>query len=85
MAKIVLDDKDNPLGDASLYAKTFLSLIYDQPKILATIVKHYSNPSALKIFEETLCTTFYHDIISEDAYDEGLLLLLAELLGVRNN
>lgn len=81
--KVILEDKENGMGDATLFVKKLLYYIYERPKILATIMKSHQNISALKVLEDTLCNTFYEDIIADEVYDDDLLRLLAELLEVR--
>ena len=56
--------------------------MHEKPKILATIVKNHQNHSSLKVLEETLCSTYYEDIIADEVYDDDLLRLLSELLEV---
>lgn len=75
-------DKDQVFGDAAIFAKKLLFLIHEKPKVLATLVKNYQEPSSLKALEETFCSTFYEDIISDESYDDDLIRLLAELLEV---
>ena len=70
------------LGDADIFVKKLLYLIHDKPRVLATLVKGSPELSSLKAFEETLCTTFYEDIIADDVCDDDLIRLLAELLEV---
>jgi hypothetical protein len=70
------------LGDADIFVKKLLYLIHDRPRVLATLVKGSPELSSLKAFEETLCTTFYEDIIADDVCDDDLIRLLAELLEV---
>jgi len=82
---VILDDKNGGLagiGDAVSFAKRLVYCIYREPKILATLVKNNQNLASLKVLEETLCTTFYEDIIADEAYDDDLIRLLTELLGV---
>lgn len=78
----VLMDKDDVFGDAAIFAKKLLFLIHEKPRVLATLVKNHQDASALKALEETLCSTFYEDIISDESYDDDLIRLLAELLEV---
>ena len=78
----VLMDKDEVFGDASIFVKKLLFLIHEKPRVLATLVKNYQDWSSLKALEETLCSTFYEDIISDESYDDDLIRLLAELLEV---
>lgn len=56
--------------------------MFDKPKIIATIVKNQYDPVSLRALEETLTTTFYEDIITDDTYDDDLIRLLYELLEV---
>jgi len=70
------------LGDADIFTRKLLYLIHDRPRVLATLVKGSPELSSLKAFEETLCTTFYEDIIADDVCDDDLIRLLAELLEV---
>lgn len=85
LIKVILDEKNGGLagiGDAVSFAKRLVSCIYKEPKILATLVKNNQNLASLKVLEETLCTTFYEDIIADEAYDDDLIRLLTELLEV---
>jgi len=82
MVKVILNYKDSGLGDATEFVKKLLYCIYQEPKILATLVKNNQNLSSLKVLEETLCTTFYEDIIADETYDDDLIRLLTELLEV---
>jgi len=75
-------DKDDIFGDATIFVRKLLYIVYDRPKVLATLVKNSPELSSLKAFEETLCSTFYEDIIADDVYDDDLIRLLAELLEV---
>lgn len=80
-----MDEKNGGLagiGDAVSFAKRLVYCIYKEPKILATLVKNNQNLASLKVLEETLCTTFYEDIIADEAYDDDLIRLLTELLEV---
>jgi hypothetical protein len=57
--------------------------MFDKPKIIATLVKNQYDPVSLRALEESLTTTFYEDIITDDTYDDDLIRLLYELLEVK--
>ncbi len=63
--------------------KKLVYLLHERPKVLATLVKGSPELCSLKALEETLCSTFYEDIIAEDVSDDDLIRLLAELLEVK--
>ena len=64
--KILLDDKSAGLGDAHSFFKLLLFQIFDNPQILAIILNSYIETSKLKALEETLCNTFYQNLITEN-------------------
>jgi len=80
--KVMNPNHEDLLGDADIFTRKLLYLIHDRPRVLATLVKGSPELSSLKAFEETLCTTFYEDIIADDVCDDDLIRLLAELLEV---
>jgi hypothetical protein len=77
-----LDPANDGLGDAGQFVKSLLYLLHENPKIIATIVKNNYDSLAWKVLEETLCNTFYEDVIAEEVYEHDILRLLAELLEV---
>ena len=80
MLKVILDEKNRNLSDSVIFIKNLLYLIFKEPKIIATLVRNYDDAASLKALEETLCTTYYEDIIADEVYDDDLIRLLAELL-----
>ena len=81
--KAILDDKAAGLGDAHSFFKLLLFQIFDNPQILAIILKSYIEASKLKALEETLCNTFYENLITDEVYDFDLIRFLSELIKVQ--
>ena len=64
--------------------RDFYTLFTRSQRFLAYIVKSHHDSTFLKALEETLCSTFYEDILSDEVYDDDLIRLMAELVEVIN-
>jgi len=82
MTKFLSLDLSQRLGNATLFVKELLYLIYDNPKIIAMISKTSENTSALKILEDTLALSFFENIIEDDEAENDMLRFYAVMLQV---
>lgn len=80
MTKYLLNEDNDGLSDARVSVKNLLFTVYENPQIIATIVKSNNETYRLKILEETLCNFFYDDLLIDAKYNRELIRLLAELL-----
>jgi len=56
--------------------------LHREPKIIGCLVRDPEYKDELKKFEETLQSTFYEDLISDEILDEDMIRILVELIEV---
>ena len=76
-----MNDKQHGLQDSVIFIKKILNEVFEKPKIITCLVKN-DKEGKYRALEDTLCTTFFEDIIADETQDDDLLRLLGELLEV---
>ena len=78
---MLLNSKQDGLGNSALYIKMMLTHLVNKPQVLAVISQTLPEDS-LKVLKDTLSSCFYEDLIAENRLNENKIKLFSRLIEV---
>ena len=76
----LVDDPESYLLDLNMYIPNFLTLLWEQPKIVSLLLLNSDNKNVKEVLAPLFCNNFYQNILSPYTVEENLLYIISFLL-----
>ena len=76
----LVDEPDSFLLDLNIDIPKFLSLLWEQPKLVSLLLLNSNNKNVKEVLAPFFCNNFYHNILSPYTVEENLLYIISLLL-----
>ena len=77
---ILVDEPESYLLDLNLYISKFLTLLWEQPKVVSLLLLNSDNKNVKEVLAPLFCNNFYQNILSPYTVEENLLYIISLLL-----
>ena len=76
----LVDDPGSYLLDLNIYIPEFLTLLWEQPKVVSLLLLNSDNKNVKEVIAPLFCNNFYKNILSQYTVEENLLYIISLLL-----
>jgi len=76
----LVDDPGSYLLDLNIYIPEFLTLLWEQPKVVSLLLLNSDNKNVKEVIAPLFCNNFYQNILSPYTVEENLLYIISLLL-----